>query len=332
MPFGVVRMPARGGLNTNLLAVWGEGCGDGCDISVRVKPWLAKNWLELSAADDSDVPPMAVCPESTPHDVYTRTVAYVVRQLKRRGGKTVIARNICGRFAAVDDAWGICKLIERYFSEVAPATTLTFVFLHPATGFWMGSTPELIMEYNSGELSTMALAGTLPAESTASWDSKNIVEHEIVADYMARRLGRSGISFERGGRADLIAGSVRHLCTRFKAAMQEPLPRRDFDALVETIQPTPALAGYPRREAIDEIHMLELWHRYYYSGLINIADISNNLTYGLIRCVHFDLERWCIYTGSGITADSDPEKEWAETTDKARPLAEMLRAVSLLIS
>lgn len=328
-PFGIVRLPDRDDFNKSLLAVWAEGTDIGqYDLCIRVKPWLSHRWLNLTSAEATDIPPMPVCPVSTPMAAYLETVAWLVRRLRQRGGKTVICRNICGRFGANPGVFGICDIIRRYFEAVASATTLTFVFWHPRTGFWMGSTPELIMEHNHGGFSTMALAGTMPAEGTEPWSQKNIVEHEIVADYMQRRLGRSGIAFRRSPRGELTAGAVKHLCTRFNSGPQWPVNRDDSDALVETIEPTPALAGYPRREAIDEIHTLELWHRYFYAGLINLADDCNNLTYGLIRCVHFDFERWSIYTGSGITPDSDPMQEWKETEAKARPLTDLLTSFS----
>lgn len=329
IPFGIVRLPGRDGFNNDLLAVWGEGQGTiPHALCVRVKPWLSSQWLNLTAAEAADIPPMPVCPESTPMPVYLDMVGWLVRRLRQRGGKTVICRNISGSFGANPGAFGICGLIKRYFESVASATTLTFVFRHPRTGFWMGSTPELIMEHNLGGYSTMALAGTMPAQATEPWSQKNIDEHEIVADYMQRRLGRSGITFQRSQRGELAADAVKHLCTRFRSSLQGPVRRDAFDALVESVQPTPALAGYPRREAIDEIHMLELWHRYFYAGLINLADIRNNLTFGLIRCVHFDFKRWSIYTGSGITPDSDPMQEWEETAAKARPLTDLFSSFS----
>ncbi len=328
-PFGVVRMPARDGFSDSYIVFRAEGENPGEHaMRLRVKPWLSHTWLDLSAQITLDVPPMQVCSQSTDYQVYTRMVDWTVRRLRQRGGKTVLARTVCGSFKELG-IYGMCRLIESYFSTIASSTALTYLFWHPATGMWMGSTPELIMERTDrGCLSTMALAGTMPRDAAEPWSEKNIAEHGIVADYMERRLGRSGIAFSRGERAELEAAAVKHLCTRFNSEYLQNYSREGFDALVEAIQPTPALAGYPRREAIDEIHLLEPAHRYFYAGLINIADVRRNLTYGLIRCAHMNFKNWCVYTGSGITADSEAVAEWDETAAKASPLVQLLQTAS----
>lgn len=91
--------------------------------------------------------------------------------------------------------------------------------------------------------------------------------------------------------------------------------------IIGAIHPTAAVGGYPVATAIEEIDRTESFPRYFYGGTL----VTPRLAYVVLRCVHFDAQRWCVYTGSGITADSDPADEWGETQAKAAPLLDILK-------
>lgn len=61
-------------------------------------------------------------------------------------------------------------------------------------------------------------------------------------------------------------------------------------------------------------------------------DHNNTDLHVNIRCMRLLGDRGVIYTGGGITAGSDPEKEWAETEHKSltwrRPLEAMRMGIS----
>lgn len=264
---------------------------------------------------------MEVCPESTPKEYYLGSISSLTQELAERGGKTVICRNICGTF----DKFSLWPMARRYFDETYGNGALTFLFRHPSTGFWMGSTPELILERTMRRaFHTIALAGTRRAGEIGPWDDKNIEEHRLVADDIERRLRGLGFDFSRSDMRELAYGRIEHLCTDFESGIVEDYSRERFDAVVDELEPTPAVAGFPREEALAEIEKYELWPRHCYGGCLNIADVRVNMTYGILRCVHFDDKRWAVYTGSGITALSNPEAEWAETEAKAAPLLNVL--------
>ena len=289
--------------------------------TARVRPWQQPNWIDFSTLEDRAVPRMEVCPESTPKEYYLGSISSLTQELAERGGKTVICRNICGTF----DKFSLWPIVRRYFDETYGNGALTFLFRHPSTGFWMGSTPELILERTMRRaFHTIALAGTRRAGELGPWDDKNIEEHRLVADDIERRLRGLGFDFSRSDMRELAYGRIEHLCTDFESGIVEDYSRERFDAVVDELEPTPAVAGFPREEALAEIEKYELWPRHCYGGCLNIADVRVNMTYGILRCVHFDDKRWAVYTGSGITALSNPEAEWAETEAKAAPLLNVL--------
>lgn len=324
LPFAVFRMPRRDNFKDCLIAITPhEGSeNDPCRMLCKVRPWLSSQWYDFSATGTPVAESMKVCPDSTPQETYTQNLESLIEILKNRGGKTVIARNICGRFSNFSPS----DIFLNYLSVAESRHSVTFLLYHPLMNFWMGSTPELILERSNGEIfRTMALAGTRHHEVRAPWDIKDIEEHELVARDIDRRLRNAGLECLRMPSKELIYGDIEHLATEFIADVG-PLATdiRFFESVVDELEPTPALAGYPRPFAIAEIGRFEKWPRYLYAGCISICDIRNRLTYGIIRCVHFDSSRWAVYAGSGVTARSIPSVEWIETENKARTLVDCL--------
>lgn len=295
---------------------------DNEDVKVRVKPWLSSRWIEFRDYKSQCAEPMEVCQQSTTKEEYTYSLNQLIAGLKHRGGKTVIFRQICGSFKRFVPA----EMAIRYFTENRSDSSLGFFFYHPETGFWMGSTPELILERQSdGSLRTMALAGTRSRGSDTPWDNKNIEEHTLVADDIEARLRLTGIDFIRRPTRTLAYGAIEHLCTELCSnPVADSSDSYFFDRIVEEIEPTPALAGYPRVQALSEISLYEKNPRHMYAGCINITAHNFNITFGILRCVHFDRSHWAICTGSGITVNSEPESEWTETESKAQPLIHTL--------
>ena len=74
----------------------------------------------------------------------------------------------------------------------------------------------------------------------------------------------------------------------------------------------------PVKAAVKMIGEVEGHSRRYYGGYIGPveADGRFNLFVNL-RSLEFDGERYCIYVGGGITANSIAEDEWQETCGKA---------------
>lgn len=263
--------------------------------------------------------PMAVPVSSTSEAEYVRAVDVLKAGLEARGGKTVICRQICGMFGRFEPE----ALMAEYFS-VFP-DMFCFLFAHPTTGYWMGASPELLLEVVDDKLAkTRALAGTRPADCLDQWSLKNLEEHRIVVDDICARIDALACTEAKACEPyNFRYGSVEHLCTPI-AIYNTSDGAFPADEVIAAIHPTPAVCGFPRNDALREIARLESVPRNFYGGLITVPGTGGTLAYVLLRCVHFNEKRWAIYTGSGITASSDAADEWAETNAKARPLLELL--------
>lgn len=306
-PFLVYRLPGS--------AVFERMDFDGADShALRFGSAVVNPWPGIAIGPECG---MSVASESTPRDFYTDSLRKLIPELEARRGKTVIVRQICGSFFKLD----VEAMAREYFS-LFPAM-FCFLFFHPYTGFWMGASPELLLEMKTGNVAaTRALAGTRLAETSFPWSDKNIEEHRIVVDEMLRRAHTVGVDAAPGETGTLGYGNIEHLCTPIALSSSGPI---DVPALVGALHPTAAVCGYPREKSMQEIEKYEGAPRNCYGGLVAVDTPSGRLVYVILRCVHFDMQNWAVYTGSGITPDSDPDDEWLETEAKAQPLLNILQ-------
>lgn len=272
-----------------------------------------------------DQPPAEIRPRVSPtlrasyHDAFAR----VIPRLKAEGGKVVLSRHrsiLTYKFPQ--------QVAEEFFSLTD--STFRYLCYTPETGVWLGSTPELLLESDGekGEVRTMALAGTRPADDDTPWDGKNIYEQSIVTEFIAETLKAEGLQVETGELCERPFLNIKHLCTMITARGVTDVP-----ALMSELSPTPAVAGYPRDRAIDEINAFETHRRHCYGGYVGIRTGGDYHAYVNLRCcfmapVAFAGEYFgwlCnLYAGGGIVAGSNEEDEWNETGAKTRGLARIL--------
>ncbi|MBD5354683.1 MAG: hypothetical protein HDR85_07250 [Bacteroides sp.] len=253
------------------------------------------------------------------HDAFS----HIIPRLKADGGKVVLSRH-----RTIFASRHLIDIVEEYFSLTD--NTFRYLCYTPETGVWLGSTPELLLESDrSGrEVRTMALAGTRPADVTGPWDGKNIYEQSLVTEFIAETLKKEGLDVKVGELSDKRFVNIRHLCTEITA-------RGDIDvpALLSELSPTPAVAGYPREEALEDISRYESHRRLCYGGYVGVRIDGSYKAYVNLRCCFMApgaLEEryfgWLcnLYAGGGIVAESKEEEEWDETTAKTDALAKIL--------
>jgi isochorismate synthase len=248
---------------------------------------------------------------TTPHDEYAAAVTDTVDALQRNGGKTVLSRVICATADGCD--WG--KIAVRYFD--AFPSTFRFIYFTPQTGAWLGASPETLLNLNTatGTIETMSLAGTRNNDDPSAWDDKNLKEHNFVTDYIVATLAANGITATVGAAEDVSYGALKHLCHRITGSFSG-----NIMPLLHSLSPTPALAGTPLKQALHHIKAYEAHPRRCYGGYVGVKNGNLISTFVNLRSVHFSDSAYCIYAGSGITADSDVETEWLETKNKVARL------------
>jgi len=197
----------------------------------------------------------------------------------------------------------------------------------PHLGFWMGASPELLLEKRAGVMRTVSIAGTQKISSGDNdlshlqWDEKLQHEQHLVTDFIIAELRSIGITeIEVNGPHVLNAGAVAHLKTGFK--FSTPV---DADQVAELLNPTPAVCGLPRDIARQMIVQLEQHERRLYAGYLGIKRSGGDVDYYVnLRCMQVYDDHFELHLGGGITIGSDPDAEWEETENKAQVLLRVL--------
>lgn len=192
----------------------------------------------------------------------------------------------------------------------------------------IGATPELLVEVEGRTVRSRPLAGTTPRTGDVDTDrrladelvrsTKNQLEHRVVVDMVRDTLlpHCSYLDWEAEPSIVTVA-NVQHLGTMVEGALTEP--PADALSLARALCPTPALGGFPGREAMAFIARVEGMNRGYYGGAVGWIDSTGNGTFAVtIRCAELSSDRKTarLFAGGGIVGESDPYAELAETQAK----------------
>lgn len=301
------------------------------DVRFFASPWDggAKTVISdrLSVADMRAMATKTVAPRqesiepSTPRDAYVASLNKLIGHLQENGGKTVISR-VISRECSVEVASAAALCFERRRDATCCICT-------DAVGdVWLIASPELLVDvdYQTSNAETMSLAGTRPADCVGAWDTKNIEEHDIVTRYIAERMGHLGTDVAVSDDFTHNSATVSHLCSTITAKLRAGVGGADVAAY---LSPTPAVCGVPVEDARSWIREIEQHPRRLYAGYFGIESAGHTFeAWVTLRCARVWSDGYCIYSGSGITADSVAEDEWAETAIKAGPLVDIFDNVT----
>lgn len=181
-------------------------------------------------------------------------------------------------------------------------------------GLWMGATPELLLQQENNQFSTVGLAGT--KTDNRAWTAKEKDEQAIVTQYIVNTLKSNGAeNISTSETYTFQAGHLQHLKTDI-AFQSEKL-------LVEKLHPTPAVCGLPLQNSKDFILKVEKNNRSLYSGFLGLQ--GNKAKYFVnLRCLQIFESHIDIHVGAGITLNSIPEDEWFETEAKSEVMKRIL--------
>ena len=192
----------------------------------------------------------------------------------------------------------------------------------PQSGIWLTATPEILLDGIGGNWRTIALAGTMKLEGeqlngegeTVTWSMKNIQEQRIVATYIAECLELFHADFHEEGPRTVRAANLVHLRSDFTFTLSAD---ESIGNLLQTLHPTPAVCGLPKREAFQFIVQNEHTPRRYYSGFMGpFALYGETHLYVSLRCMNIKENRFLLYAGGGLMKDSTEWQEWQETEAK----------------
>lgn len=200
----------------------------------------------------------------------------------------------------------------------------------------VGSSPEILVRVEDGDMCVRPIAGTRPRGATEEEDArladelladpKELAEHLMLIDLGRNDVGRV---CETGSvrLTDRMAierySHVMHIVSNVVGRLPEGT--HALDALMAAF-PAGTLSGAPKVRAMEIIEELEPVRRGIYGGAVGYIGGSGNLDMAIaIRTAVIAGGRVHVQAGGGVVADSDADAEWLETMNKARA---MLRAVA----
>ena len=202
--------------------------------------------------------------------------------------------------------------------ENAHPDALVYLWYHPQTGGWLGASPERFLVETKDQFQTVALAGTLPQSENPEWSEKEKEEQQLVVDAIVGGLQAiaPNSDINCSDRYEKSAGNLVHLCTDIS------LKKGDFSAIdiIEKLHPTPAVGGVPKKESLEFIGTHEGYYRSFYTGILGTIDSTKKQLFVNLRCAALQPNGLTVFVGGGITAASDPEKEWQEILGKSETI------------
>ena len=122
--------------------------------------------------------------------------------------------------------------------------------------------------------------------------------------------------------ANYRAANLIHLKTEFTFPVSQ---QKTLTELIDVLHPTPSVGGLPKKLACSFILNTELHDREYYTGYLGVMNCNTQThLYVNLRCMKVTSEQIILFSGAGITAGSDPLKEWFETENKLMTLKQVI--------
>lgn len=199
----------------------------------------------------------------------------------------------------------------------------------------ISSSPERFLMKKGPYIETRPIKGTAPRSADPLMDEfnrteltksyKDRAEHIMIVDLERNDLGRI-CEYGSVKPSEFIAlekySTVFHLVSTVSGRLKKGVDA--VDCLLATF-PGGSITGAPKIRSMEIIEELEPVKRGIYTGAIGYISFDGNMdTSIVIRTILVKDGKIYFQAGGGIVYDSDPEKEYFETLDKARGIMNAL--------
>jgi len=195
----------------------------------------------------------------------------------------------------------------------------------------IGSSPEVMVRLEDNSVTIRPLAGTRPRGKTAQEDvalsselladQKELSEHLMLVDLSRHDVGKVSKAGTVKVTEQMIIEYYSHVMHISSNVDGELDPRFDcLDALLAGL-PLGTVSGAPKIRAMQIIDEYEAVKRSFYAGSVGYFAASGDMnTCVTLRTALIKNGTLYIQSGCGVVADSDPQKEYDETINKAKAL------------
>ncbi len=211
-----------------------------------------------------------------------------------------------------------------------------FMYFFNFTDFQIiGASPEILVRLRDETITIRPIAGTRPRgknkkediyyEKDLLSDKKELSEHLMLLDLGRNDTGKvSKISTVKVTEKFVIEkySHVMHIVSNVIGKFNKKFKK--FDTLLSGF-PAGTVSGAPKIRAMEIIDSLETTKRKVYAGGIGYFSANGDFdTCIALRTAVAKNKKFYVQAGAGIVADSEPEKEYKETVNKAKALLKSL--------
>lgn len=262
--------------------------------------------------------PGALSPEG-----YRAAVARAVGMIRAGDlSKVVLARDLVGHLPLESD-------LRRVLAELALGYPDCWTY---AVDGLIGASPETLVRVHRGRVSARVLAGTVSRGADAASDHeaalalamshKDQDEHRYAVQSVSDALRSHTSGLEASEHPyTLKLPNLWHLATDVGGTLADGSISLD---LIDALHPTAAVAGAPTARALEVIDELEPFDRGRYAGPVGWVGANGDGEWAIaLRGAQLAADGTITaHAGAGIVAESEPDRELAETTIKFRPVVE----------
>ncbi len=201
----------------------------------------------------------------------------------------------------------------------------------------IGSSPEVLVRVEQDRVEVRPIAGTRPRGRDAAEDAqlveelladpKERAEHIMLVDLGRNDVGRVVCTGTVHVQELMVIEKYSHVMHIVSNVVGRLAPGKDAYDVLRACFPAGTVSGAPKIRAMEIIEELEPVRRGPYAGAVGYIGFSGNMdTCITIRTIVVRGDDLYLQAGAGIVADSDPEREYEETLNKARGL---LKAIEI---
>ena len=195
----------------------------------------------------------------------------------------------------------------------------------------LGSSPEILVRLRKGEVTIRPIAGTRPRGKNSKEDKryeldllkdkKELAEHLMLLDLGRNDVGKvvkiNSVKVTEKFKVEKYS-HVMHIVSNVIGKFNNKFSL--FETLLSGF-PAGTVSGAPKIRAMEIIDQLEKNKRKLYAGGIGYFTPNNEFdTCIALRTALIKNKKFYVQAGAGVVADSKPDKEYAETVNKAKAL------------
>src|SRR5690625_1968361 len=191
-----------------------------------------------------------------------------------------------------------------------------------ASTWLVSASPELFLRRDGMKITSA------PIKGTAATADELLAKDELESSFIAGEVAAEFTRFCSPDSVQVAAPRVEdhpglvQLVREVRGELRPQLRARPWGAIFENLFPPASVAGFPRLAAARAIEKLETAQRGPYCGIFGWVDGDKQRAELAVTIRSFWWQAGQLHfgTGAGITASSDPRREWEETELKASRL------------